>query len=85
MAPPNTLAFEWSRYRGGGVKELEQKLRVERGTDRQRVEAKFDRAKNQTTIKTTASNTESKLVMPGLVLIALTTDRGKLEIVVPSP
>lgn len=78
--PKNTKNFEWATDKRGSIKELEQKMTVGTGKDKQEVEAKYEAKKNQTTIKIHKANRETKVVKTGLVLLRMATDRGKLTI-----
>jgi YVTN family beta-propeller protein len=74
----NELKCEWAMDRSGRLKELEQKLELERhGTE---VHAKFDARKNETTIrvKTRGSEHHQRFTRPGLVFLNLTTNGGRL-------
>lgn len=78
--PRNSKKFEWSLNKDGSLKELEQKMTVGKGKDKQEVQAKFDSRKNQTEIKDKRGAKEVKVTKPGLVLLMLATDKGKLVI-----
>ena len=78
--PKNKKRFEWKVGRDGSLKELEQKIKVGKGTDKQKVEAKFDGKKNQTTIKVEEPEPDTKVIKPSLVLLRMATDKGKLDI-----
>jgi hypothetical protein len=77
--PENKLAFEWSFTSTGGLKELEQHVEVG-GRDEQEAEAKFRARRDATTIKLANRGGERAIVRPGLVLLRLVTDGGKLVI-----
>ena len=79
-APENKQNFQWATERDGSLKELEQKLEIGKGRDRQDVEAKFEGRKNETTIKQDEPKPETRVVKPGLVLLRLATDQGNLAI-----
>jgi len=55
-------------------------LEVGNDKDKKSVEAKFDGEKNQTTIKAEEPKPETKVVKPGLALLRLATQNGKLAI-----
>ncbi len=76
--PRNSTNFEWALDENGRLKELEQKLVLGIGEQRQELEAKFDAEKNQTSIRRKEPGQETKLVKPGLVLLLLATERGML-------
>ncbi len=75
--PRNRKKFEWALEEDGTLKELEQKLMLRIGEQRQELEAEFDAEKNRTTIEQ-EPEAESKLVKPGLVLLRMATVRGML-------
>ena len=64
----------------GFNKELEQKMRVGKGGEKEKVRAEFDAKKNQTTIKVEEPGADTKLVKPGLTLLRMATDKGDLNI-----
>jgi hypothetical protein len=82
--PKNKKDFEWALNKDGSLKELEQELEVGKGKDKQEVEAQFDAKNNETTIKVKEKGKDDddgkKVVKPGLVLLRLATDKGKLLI-----
>jgi hypothetical protein len=84
--PENKKSFEWSLNKDGTLKELEQKLEIGKGKDKQVVKAKFEAEKNQTVIRQGPDAEEDddgkgvKVVKPGLVLLRLASDKGKLVI-----
>lgn len=81
LTPPrNKKEFEWAGEQDGFIKELEQRMTVRKGQAKQEVEAKFEREKNQTTIKAEEPKPETKVVKPGLVLLRMVTDKGQLDI-----
>ena len=81
LTPPrNKKEFEWSGEKDGSIKELEQRMAVGKGQAKQAIEAKFEREKNQTTIKVEDAKPETKIVKPGLVLLRMVTDKGQLDI-----
>ena len=55
-----------------------------KGKDKQKVEANFDAKKNETTIKVKEKGKDDddgkKVVKPGLLLLRLATEKGKLLI-----
>lgn len=79
-AARNKTSFEWSAAKGGTLKELEQKMAVRRGRDRQGVEAKFRAERNETTLRLHEPEAERKVVRPGLLLLGMATERGNLGI-----
>jgi hypothetical protein len=78
--PENKKDFQWALNKDGSLKELEQEMEVGKGKDKQGVEAKFKAKDNQTTIKVDEPKPETKIVKPGLVLLRMATDKGKLII-----
>lgn len=80
MAPKNKKGFEWSENKDSSLKELEQELEVGKDKGRQELSAKFNSKDNQTIIKLDAPKQETKVVKPGLVLLRLATDKGRLII-----
>ncbi len=80
IPPQNKEEFEWAVNKDGTLKELEQKMEVGKGREDQEVEAKFEGRKNQTTIKVEKPGRDTRLVKPGLVLLRMATDKGKLVI-----
>lgn len=77
-APRNRFNLEWNTNRDGSLRELEQLLSIYSGPNQQEVDADYDAARNQTTIR--VSDSQTRIVRPGLVLLKLTTNRGELEI-----
>jgi hypothetical protein len=75
----NSLRVEFE-LKAGQLKELEQEARVGDGKDGQRAEAQFDARDNQTRIEVKGWGLEQKVIRPGLVLLALATNRGALQI-----
>jgi len=77
LAPEeNELECEFALAKAGGVKELEQRLELERqGIE---VRAKFDGKKNRTIITVKRRDVEQRAVSAGLVFVGLTTNRGAL-------
>jgi hypothetical protein len=75
--PQNRLRVEFDPDRGG---KLQQEARVGDGKDRQEAKAEFDARDNQTRIELERNGTEQKATRPGLVLLALTTNKGVLQI-----
>ncbi len=78
--PKNGKKFEWSTTKTGSLKELEQKLTIGQGAGRQNVEAKYEAEKNKTTIEKELPKPETKVTLPGLVLLRLVTDGSGLKI-----
>ncbi len=77
----NEMKFEYSVDKdGSAIKELNQKIDIGQGKDKQRLDAKYDAKKNETTIKTSEPKPEKQVVKAGLVLIRLSTDRGSFTI-----
>lgn len=76
--PAHEIVFTWSVERDGQVKNLEQRLVLGADENRQVVTAKFERTKMQTVIRVESSETE--ITRPGLVLLRLATNQGKLAI-----
>ncbi len=79
-APENRLAFEWSLAAGATLKELEQEIEVGAEETRREVQAKFEAKKNETTIEIETRGRERSIKRPGLVLLRLATDQGRLLI-----
>ena len=74
--PENSLKFEWSTSRDGGIKELEQKLEVE---DLFQAKAKYEAKKGQTRIVIEQyGEVKQELIKPGLVPLKLNTAKGAL-------
>jgi hypothetical protein len=71
--------FEWATNGDGSLKALHQKFELHKGRDRQVVEAAFDVKSGVTTIKR-GSHDSSRVTMPGLVLLRMTTSHGELKI-----
>jgi hypothetical protein len=82
--PKNENKSQWSLNKDGSLKELEQKIEVGKGKDKEEVQAKFDVKRNETTIKVKEKGKDDddakKVVKPGLVLLRMATDKGKLVI-----
>jgi hypothetical protein len=74
----NQKSFEWSLDKNGSIKELEQTMKVGKGKSEHKVSAKFDAKKNQTKIK--SEKPKLKETLPGLVLLKMNTENGKLVI-----
>ena len=79
-ASDNSLAFEWSLTETDAVKELEQKLELGSGADKQKTQAKFRADRDTTTIKVDLPAPDRQVERPGLVLLRLATDHGALVI-----
>jgi len=77
--PANELKFEWAVSRGV-LKELEQKISVGKGHQKQKAQAHFEAKKNETRIEQEDGKIERELTRAGLVLLRLETDRGALVI-----
>jgi len=78
--PKNSKKYEWSTAKDGSLKELEQKMDVGTGSGKQSVEAKFKAKTNTTAIKTEYPKPETRVVVPGLVLLRMATLDGGLTI-----
>jgi pectin methylesterase-like acyl-CoA thioesterase len=76
-AQRNQFNFDWKTKQDGSLKELDQLLSLNSGQDRQAVEADYNAAANETTIKV---NNLQPIVRPGLTLLKLTTNQGQLGI-----
>jgi hypothetical protein len=76
----NSLRVESELEKAGQLKELQQEVRVGDGKDRQSAEAHFDARDNQTRIEVKRDDTEQKVTRPGLVLLALATSKGALQV-----
>lgn len=73
----NALHYEWSAERNGGIRMLDQEARA--GSSK--VEAHYDAKKNITRVEEKIDGKkETNKNLPGLVIIGLKTDRGKLII-----
>jgi hypothetical protein len=79
-APRNRASFQWSLGKHGSLRELEQQLEVRSGATRREIEARFDARRNRTIIKQEEPEPETVIVKPGLVLLRMATDKGKLGI-----
>ena len=79
--PKADKKFEWSLNKDGSLKELEQKMELGKGKNRQQVTAHYNAKKNQTEF--TIRGQKGRLVGDGLLLLCMQTDGGDLTIVVP--
>jgi hypothetical protein len=75
--PRNRFDFEWQINRDGSLKKLEQSVEINSGRDRQKVEADYNGSRDETTIE---DDSRPRIVRPGLVLLKLTTNQGRLGI-----
>jgi len=71
--------YEWTTNADGSLKALHQKFELHNGHDRLVVQATFDAKSGVTTIKR-SSHDSSRVTMPGLVLLRMTTSHGELQI-----
>jgi hypothetical protein len=71
--------YEWTTNADGSLKALHQKFELHNGHDRLVVQATFDVKSGDTTIKR-SSHDSSRVTMPGLVLLRMTTSHGELKI-----
>ena len=81
--PKTVLEYEWSIDKTSTVRELEEKATV----DALKIEGHYDAKKNVTKIKKNMKGKrgnddekENKELLPGLVIINLTTNKGRVEI-----
>ncbi len=74
--PKTTLQYEWSLNKNGIIKELEEKATA----GKLKTEGHYDAKKNATKIKTDNDDDKKKNqeILPGLVIINLITDKGKI-------
>ena len=80
-ASDNRLQFEYAvDKKTNALKELEQKMRVGKGRDRQEMHAKFEGKKNQTKIETQQPEKGKRLIELGLRLLRVRTANGQLTI-----
>jgi hypothetical protein len=73
----NRFSVEWSIERGT-LRELEQSIEIGKGDAASAIRAKFAAEKNTTRIDVQKPEPGTKTVRPGLVLLTITTDRGRL-------
>ncbi|MBI5405901.1 hypothetical protein HY972_02600 [Candidatus Kaiserbacteria bacterium] len=82
LLPKTMLKYEWSTDKTEAIKELEEKTTV--GT--LKIEGHYDAKKNVTRIEEEVkseedkSEREIKKILPGLAVIDLTTNKGKIEV-----
>ncbi len=79
--PKTILQYEWSSDKTGKLKELEEKVTV----GSLKIEGHYDAKKNVTRIEEKVGSGEEKekenrKTLPGLVIISLSTDKGKIEV-----
>lgn len=77
--PKTVLQYEWSTNKAGNIKELEEKATINRA----KTEGHYDAKKNVTRIKTESNDGNKKKnqeTLPGLVIINLVTDKGKIKV-----
>lgn len=80
--PKTVLQYEWSTDKAGAPKELEEKAVV----GALKIEAHYNAKENVTKIEEGIENGEAKEekknknILPGLVIIGLSTDKGKVQI-----
>jgi pectin methylesterase-like acyl-CoA thioesterase len=77
-AAQNSQSYNWETARNGTLKALEQTLVVYSGRTKQEVEAHFKAEKNQTVIEEKSPGLS--VTRPGLVLLRLASDQGRLVI-----
>ena len=65
--------YEWSLNQDNTIKELEQKIKVE---DQFRIKTKYSSKKDETKIEIKTEEGKEKQILPGLVIIKLTTELG---------
>lgn len=79
--PENKLQYEWSLEKNGDIKELNQRIEIEKTFD---AHARYDRKKNETAIdiKTEDEKDEEKTkqTFQGLTALILTTNSGNFDI-----
>ena len=73
----NRFSVEWSIERGT-LRELEQSIEIGKGDAATEIQAQFEAEKNVTRIEIEKPEPGTKTVRPGLVLLTITTDRGRL-------
>ena len=81
--------YEWSTNADGSLKSLSQKFELHKGRDRTQMEASFDTKSGVTTIKRLGPDS-NRVILQGLVLLRMGTDKGQLKIdydpqAVPAP
>jgi pectin methylesterase-like acyl-CoA thioesterase len=76
--PRNRFEFEWQTNLDGSLKKLEQSLEINSGRNREKVEADYNGSRDETTIK--VDDSRQRIVRPGLVLLKLITNQGRLGI-----
>ena len=74
----NKQRFEWRLEKDGSLRELEQQIEIGKGKREREVSARFDAHENQTVIRDESKH--GRTVLPGLVLLRVATDHGKLTI-----
>ena len=75
--PKTTLQYEWSTDKTGRLKGFEEKATIGSLT----IEGYYDAKKNETRIKEKMKGVkERKKILPGLVVVGLTTNKGKIDI-----
>ena len=70
--------YEWSLNQDNTIKELEQKIKVE---DQFRIKTKYSSKKDETKIEIKTEEGKEKQILPGLVIIKLTTELGVLVLI----
>jgi hypothetical protein len=75
--------YEWAYDTDKSLKTLNQKFELHRGLARQQVLANYDSRSNATTIIDLGPYPERRIVLPGLVLLKMTTWKGDLWILYP--
>ena len=79
-APDNQLKFEYAvRKKTGAFKELNQRMRIGKGDERQEIHAKYDGKKDRTKVEAKGSS-EDESTQPMLHLLRVTTAGGQLTI-----
>jgi hypothetical protein len=78
--PRNEETVEWDLARDGSVRELRQTLTEFHGKDSQRWDAEYEARRNTTTIELESPKPEQEVVVPGLDLLRLATNKGQLAI-----
>lgn len=77
----NKLQYEWSLEKSGNIKELNQRIKIEKTFD---VRARYDRKKNKTAIDIKIGDEKAeektKQTLQGLAIFILTTNSGNFDV-----
>jgi len=76
--PKNKVEYIWKKDKDGSIKELEQKIEVKKDFN---IHAKYNKKKDETkiSIENKDHHKNIKETKQGMVIIKLTTKKGKLE------